>query len=70
MKVRPTFGDNQLDYAGHDEEGERGEPRVKPQHKQNRKRDFGDADDMGDHDRRGKPYSPPKIRSLNSFSNR
>ena len=54
MKVRPTFGDNQLDYAGHDEEGERGEPRVKPQHKQNRKRDFCDADDMGDHDRRGK----------------
>jgi AcrR family transcriptional regulator len=44
MEIRPTVRDDQLDNAGHDEEAERGKPCGETQHKQNRERDFGDAD--------------------------
>ncbi len=52
MEIRPSIRDDELNDARHDEEAERHEERAEAKDEQDRQRDLGNADHMGDDDRR------------------
>ena len=64
MEISPPVRYDELDHTGHDEEAERREPRGKAQHKQDWKRDFGEAGEMSHHQGNGEIIGPAEDMEL------